>query len=117
MVNRPIGHVSLPPAGRGNERVLQPKFAAAEADGRGQREAEAVATIDELSAAINAAHRRASEAARHSLEYAREAGELLIKVKDRLKHGDWMPWLEEEFAGTPRTAQLYMRIACRWQTL
>ncbi|NLE37344.1 MAG: hypothetical protein GX621_04900, partial [Pirellulaceae bacterium] len=29
-------------------------------------------------------------------------------------HGEWLPWLESNFDGTPRLAQQYMRVADRW---
>jgi hypothetical protein len=40
-----------------------------------------------------------------------EIGQRLIAVKQRLPHGQWLPWLEDEFGWTARTATNYMAIA------
>ena len=46
-----------------------------------------------------------------ALEKAIEAGTLLRKCKASLAHGTWLPWLEENFAFTDRTARNWMRIS------
>ena len=46
-----------------------------------------------------------------AVAHAIRAGELLIDAKSQVKHGDWLPWLEANFPGAPRTAQDYMRLA------
>jgi hypothetical protein len=38
-------------------------------------------------------------------------GRDLIKAKEQLQHGEWLPWLEKEFAWSERTASRYMRLA------
>ena len=40
-----------------------------------------------------------------------EIGQELIAAKDRLGHGQWLPWLEAEFAWSDRTARSYMQVA------
>jgi hypothetical protein len=39
------------------------------------------------------------------------AGDLLIEAKKQLKHGQWLPWLEQYCALSRRTVQLYMKLA------
>ena len=50
---------------------------------------------------------------RRGVEHAIRAGELLIEAKAQLKHGEWLPWLENNCTMSERTAQLYMRLAQR----
>jgi hypothetical protein len=38
-----------------------------------------------------------------------EIGRLLSEAKDQLDHGQWLPWLQQEFGYSARTAQNYMR--------
>jgi hypothetical protein len=45
------------------------------------------------------------------LERAVEIGKLLIEVKSKKLHGEWLPWLSNHFSGNVRTAQRYMRSA------
>ena len=46
-----------------------------------------------------------------ALEHAIQAGELLIEAKARVGHGEWLPWLAENFDRTPRTASNWMLLA------
>ena len=48
---------------------------------------------------------------RDTLAHAIRAGTLLIEAKAQVKHGEWIPWLGENFDGTVRCAQRYMRLA------
>jgi hypothetical protein len=48
---------------------------------------------------------------RDAVGHAIRAGELLTEAKAQVKHGEWLPWLEANFPGAPRTAQDYMRLA------
>src|SRR5918995_7176270 len=63
-----------------------------------------------LAEQINAEHRACEEAAVSAVQHGTRAGEKLAQVKASLKHGEWLPWLEKNFEGTPRTAQVYMRL-------
>ena len=45
-----------------------------------------------------------------ALEKALEAGRLLIECKRELGHGQWLPWLEENFSFTDRTARRWMKL-------
>jgi Protein of unknown function (DUF3102) len=38
-------------------------------------------------------------------------GQLLIEAKDQLEHGEWLPWLEDNFDMDERTAQRAMAVA------
>jgi hypothetical protein len=49
-------------------------------------------------------------ALRNSLNCAMAAGDILLEAKLRLKHGQWLPWLETCDI-SERTAQRYMRLA------
>jgi hypothetical protein len=48
---------------------------------------------------------------KHALQHAVLVGEKLIEAKSLVIHGQWLPWLRENFADSERTAQLYMRLA------
>lgn len=64
-----------------------------------------------LAQCINEEHAAVGAATAKAGEHAYRAGELLLKVKAELKHKQFTPWLEENFAGSVRTAQAYMRVA------
>ena len=70
-----------------------------------------------LAQRINEAHRAGNAAFGNALKHYHRAGVLLNEVKTELPHGAWLPWLEANFEGTPRTAQRYMRLADNWSTL
>ena len=47
-------------------------------------------------------------------------GDLLLEAQDQLEHGEWLPWLEINFAASIRTAQNYMsaaRFASKYATV
>jgi Protein of unknown function (DUF3102) len=70
-----------------------------------------VATFAEEEAKqIRQLHESVMGHARHALDEAIHIGRLLVKVKDTLKHGQWLPWLEGKVPFSERTAQNY--IAC-----
>ncbi len=55
-----------------------------------------------------------SVAGAHMANYeaaATATGVLLRERKRRLKHGEWLPWVENHFEGSPRTAQVYISMA------
>jgi hypothetical protein len=68
------------------------------------------ARLDALKQRINEEHRRCEEAVGSALEHAINAGEGLAQMKDNLSHGRWGRWLRENFEGSERTAQAYMRL-------
>jgi len=67
--------------------------------------------LGSLAEQINAEHRACEEAATTALSHAMNAGDLLTGAKARLPHGGFVAWLEENFAGSGRTARAYMRVA------
>ncbi len=68
---------------------------------------------------LHAEARQHAVATRRSLQAALtaawQAGQLLVEEKKRVRRtmgpGSWLLWLEQNFHGTPRTAQRYMRLA------
>jgi hypothetical protein len=54
---------------------------------------------------------RAEEHWQSAVEHAIRAGELLIEAKAQVEHGEWLPWLKQNFPGSGRTARNYMRLA------
>jgi hypothetical protein len=67
--------------------------------------------LDKLATEIRADVDFAEASWRNAVRYAIAAGEKLIEAKGLLKHGKWLPWLEENFEFTDRTAQRYMDVA------
>jgi hypothetical protein len=73
--------------------------------------------LEALAEKINALHGKVEVALRAGLEHARNAGELLLQVRDQCDHGEWLPWLRDHVQFSERTAQAYMRVARRWGEL
>ncbi len=69
-----------------------------------------VEKLENLAEQINAAHRSFVGTLRKTVEHGIRAGELLAEAKAQCSHGTWLPWLEQNFEGAPRTAQEYMRL-------
>ncbi len=76
-----------------------------------------IANAVHLTERINSHHAAAIHHAEQVLVNARAAGELLLEAKDGCKHGEWLNWIEVNFAGTQATAWRYMRIAQKWDEL
>ena len=70
-----------------------------------------------LATQINQEHQETEAAVSQSLQHARRAGELLAQAKAQVGHGGWGDWLEQNFEGSARTAQNYMRVASRFGEL
>ena len=65
-----------------------------------------------LAADIKAAHAGVLDAAKTAAaERAIEAGRALLEAKGLVKHGQWLPWLQQHCGMSERTAQLYVQIA------
>ena len=73
--------------------------------------------LDQLAAEIKREHEAVEATIRTSLMHAKAAGEKLVEVKDRLKHREWMPWVETHCGVSHSTALLYMNVARRWDEL
>ena len=69
------------------------------------------ADLATLATAINDEHRACETALRTGLSHAIRAGELLIRARSLCQHGTWLPWLHDNFEGSERLAQGYMRVA------
>lgn len=69
------------------------------------------ASLADLAASINGAHRECEKSVHDTIRHALHAGDLLIEAKRQIGHGGFGKWLAENFDGSERTAQTYMRIA------
>lgn len=69
-----------------------------------------VQCLGRLAAEANEEHRAAETTAHQALAHAIRCGELLHQAKQNVDHGQWAAWLEGNFEGSARTAQLYMRL-------
>lgn len=70
--------------------------------------------LQELADKANEEHRKVEAAMGNALQHARRAGKVLVEAKERTHHGEWLPWLEANFEGSERVAQMYMRVHSRW---
>jgi hypothetical protein len=70
-----------------------------------------VSTTLQAVAKINDLCRQAMDSADNALACARQAGQLLLEVKSQLPHGQFIRWLGENVAVSPRQAQRYMAFA------
>lgn len=66
-------------------------------------------TLPEIAAGIRREHGAAMHAAGEAIRHGIECGRLLAAAKDRLAHGQWLPWLEDNTTFSHRTAQRWMR--------
>jgi hypothetical protein len=60
---------------------------------------------------INRLHQLATKTATEAVEYAKQAGELLLNVKDQLPYGAFGNWVEQNLTVSARQAQRYMAVA------
>jgi len=60
---------------------------------------------------INNLHSEIGGYLKMTLDKAIRVGELLQEVKEGLKHGAWLPWVEENLSFDLRSAQRYMKVA------
>ena len=70
-----------------------------------------VRTNDDLAREINAEHGHVETYKRNTIKHAIRCGELLLEMKQRVGHGNWLAWVEEHFEASERTARNYMEIA------
>jgi len=73
--------------------------------------------LEELAARIKESHAACQATFQSSVQRAKEAGELLIRVKGSLAHGEFGRWVVAQCLFSPETARGYMRVARRWQEL
>jgi hypothetical protein len=60
---------------------------------------------------LNKLHELAIGTARQAVSYAKQAGMLLLQVKEQLPHGKFGPWCETNTSLSERTCQRYMAVA------
>lgn len=70
-----------------------------------------VRTNDDLARAINTEHGQVETHKHNTIKHAIRCGELLLEMKQRVAHGNWLAWVEEHFEASERTARNYMEIA------
>lgn len=73
-----------------------------------RQEASALASLADE---IRVEHEACERDARSAVDHAIRAGELLLDAKVKVRHGEWLPWLEKNFPATVQTASGYMRLA------
>jgi hypothetical protein len=69
------------------------------------------ATLDALGDVLRREWEAFDDAVQNAVSHAIRVGEVLIEAKSRARHGEWLPWLEANFPGSPRSAQGYMQLA------
>jgi Protein of unknown function (DUF3102) len=67
-------------------------------------------SLTDLRERLKTEHAAAAAALTNSLNHAMAAGDILIEAKLQLRHGQWLPWLEN-CGIAERTAQRYIRLA------
>jgi hypothetical protein len=67
--------------------------------------------LDDLASTIRTAHEGVTLAAANMIEFALTAGDALLRAKETVGHGKWLPWLKTECDLSERTAHRYMAIA------
>lgn len=73
--------------------------------------------IEELAQLANELHSEVESHLRTGLLKAKRCGEVLIEAKSKVKHGEWMTWITNNFHASHQTACAYIRIAKHWQRL
>jgi hypothetical protein len=67
--------------------------------------------LQDIASQINFHHEQAFKKANDALEHAKEAGLLLLKIKDSLPHGQFTPWINAHCRVSERQSQRYMAVA------
>lgn len=72
-----------------------------------------------LAASANQEFAAAQDNYETGLQHLKNAGDALMQIKERMEHGQWLPWLEDRnnWHYSPRQAQQCMRIAVNWDAL
>ncbi len=71
---------------------------------------ETTSTLENLAGEINEEHRAFVGSLRKTAEHGIRAGELLAEAKGQCRHGEWLGWLQKNFEGSKRTAQVYIQL-------
>jgi hypothetical protein len=67
--------------------------------------------LDDLVTQINKAHGQVEQAFSSAMDHALVVGDLLLKAKSQLKHGEFKPWITNNCEFSDRMARAYMRVA------
>ena len=67
--------------------------------------------LDKFAATIRAADQGVTNATTNLIENALAAGDALLKAKEKIGHGNWLPWLRDACDLSEDRAERYMRIA------
>jgi hypothetical protein len=70
-----------------------------------------VRTDDDLVREINAEHGHVETYKHNTIQHAIRCGQLLLEMKQRVGHGNWLAWVQEHFEASERTARNYMEVA------
>jgi hypothetical protein len=70
-----------------------------------------VRSDEEMAREINTEHGHVETYKRNTIQHAIRCGEMLLEMKRRVGHGNWLAWVEEHFEASERTARNYMEIA------
>ncbi len=68
----------------------------------------------ELAALANAEHAEAERSLSDMLAHAWRSGHALTLAKRSLRHGEWLGWLADNFAGNQQTASEYVRLRANY---
>jgi hypothetical protein len=96
---------------KGASQSAKPVMAKKAVRKQGEAEGSKEKRLKELAQGIREAHDRCEEAANSMLQYAIQAGELLLEVKETAGHGNWLHWVKKNCRFEERTAQRYMKLA------
>jgi hypothetical protein len=91
--------------------VIEPPPAVIEPAVIAPKDANPDPSLDQLGERIRNAMNRATKGAADMVMACMDAGDDLKKARDKLKHGEWMPWLEKNCALADRTARQYIQLA------
>jgi hypothetical protein len=68
-------------------------------------------SLQDLAGEINRAHAHFRKVFKATFRTAIQVGELLIEAKGKVKHGEWLAWVEKNCEFSERTARTYMQLA------
>lgn len=73
--------------------------------------------LSDLSKFANISHRNFEKSAQNAIQYARDVGETLREIKNRLPHGSFEKWMERNLEFKSGMARMYMRVYERWDEI
>lgn len=74
-------------------------------------------SLEALATSINSEHDEVMGTVRRGLQHARRAGLSLMLAKEKVAHGQWGEWVNQNLTFSERTVQGYMQIARKWDEL